>query len=139
MSFVLISKVWLLSWRNSPLRRVGPPWSLIWKPVVSTKLSLLWVGTSTSQHSETLLFLATQHFSMLCPPEMCLMYVKCRSWPSSQGKFYPDFWFLVFLLCIFPLLRILTLNPSSFANPYRNFFLLLLFLDWALFSWLTVW
>lgn len=103
-----------------PLHRLGPLWSLIWKPVVSRKLSPLWVGTSTSPHHfEKFLFSATQHFSMLRLPEMCLMYVKFWSWPSSQGELLSRF-----LVSGVPSLYLSpcknsTLNPSSFANPYK--------------------
>ena len=89
------------------LHRLESPWSLIWKPVVSRKLSSLWVGTSTStHHSEKLLFSATQQFSMLRLPEMCLMYVKFWSWPSSQGEL---------------LSRSLVLGvPSLYLSPWKN-------------------
>lgn len=119
-----------------PCVRVGPP-GVLWKPVVSTKLSLLWSWNFSI--SSALWDIAVFSHSALfyAMPSECAWCMWSVDWLATRWAFIQSFWFLVFFSVSFPSQNS-NLNPSSFANPYRNFFLLL-FLDWALFSWLTVW
>lgn len=127
MSFVLFLKCGSYLGRNSPLCRVRHSLESYVKPVVSTKLSLLWVGTSASpQHSETLLFSSHSALFYAMPSRDVLDVCEVLKLTNSQGELLSRVLVLVFFSVSFPS-QILTLNPVALPTIQKfSFFCFLI-------------